>query len=284
MIAYFNGQFLPKEEVKISPDDRGFLFADGVYEVIHAYGGKPFKMDEHLKRLARSLKEIRIDLPDVEKLGPFGEKLIAMNNPGKAEYTSLYIQVTRGVALRKHAFPKEPVSPTVYISATSGISQKEKIARGVKIILVPDIRWHRCDIKSISLLPNVLANQQAKEAAAEEAVFVRDGILTEGSHTNFFTVFDGQVLTHPLNNHILPGITREIIVELCCDLKIPFREEFVHEKDLLKAEEIFISGTSVEVTPVIQVDDGVVGNGLPGPISRKLQAAYKKMLDEFAQS
>jgi D-alanine transaminase len=196
----------------------------------------------------------------------------------------LYIQVTRGVALRKHAFPKEPVSPTVYISTSPGVSQKEKIARGIKIILVPDIRWHRCDIKSISLLPNVLANQQAKEAAAEEAVFVRDGILTEGSHTNFFTVLDGQVLTHPLNNHILPGVTRQIIVDLCRDLKIPFREAFVPEKDLLEAEELFISSTSMELTPVIQVDDRMVGNGLPGPISRKLQAAYKKILVEFGQS
>jgi D-alanine transaminase len=201
-----------------------------------------------------------------------------------AEFTTIYIQVTRGAAPRKHTFPEEKVQPTVYMSASPGFSQKEKIDKGVKIVLVPDIRWHRCDIKSISLLPNVMANQQAKERGAEEAVFVRDGVLTEGSHTNFFTIFDGKVVTHPLNNHILPGITRDIIIDLCRQLKIPFRDEFVLEKDLPKAAEMFISGTSMEVTPIIQVNEWVVGKGVPGPISRKLRAAYRKMLEEFTRS
>jgi D-alanine transaminase len=281
MIVYFNGQFLPKEEVKISPDDRGFLFADGVYEVIRGYGTKPFKMEEHLQRLDRSLREIQIDFSEAEKLGPIAHRLIQMNHLEGAEFTTIYIQVTRGAAPRKHTFPEEKVPPTVYISAAPGFSQKEKIEKGVKIILVPDIRWHRCDIKSISLLPNVMANQQAKEKGAEEAVFVRDGILTEGSHTNFFMVFDRKVVTHPLNNHILPGITRDIIIDLCRQLEIPFREEFVHEKDLPRAAEMFISGTSMEVTPIIRVDDWVVGNGAPGPISRSLQGAYRKMLDDL---
>jgi len=281
MIAYFNGQFLPREEIRISPDDRGFLFADGVYEVIRAYGGKPFKMSEHLKRLARSLKEIRIDFPEVEKLAAVGEKLIAVNNLGEGEYATIYIQITRGAASRKHTFPDEPVPPTVYVAASPGISQRAKIEKGVKIILVPDIRWTRCDIKSISLLPNVLANQQAKENGAEEAVFVRNGKITEGSHTNFFMIFDGQVRTHPLNTHILPGITRDIIRDLCRKFKIPFREEIVSEKDLPKAEEMFLSGTSREVTPVIQVDNWEVGQGTPGPLTIRLREAYKKMLDEF---
>ena len=284
MIAYFNGQFLPKEEIKVSPDDRGFLFADGVYEVIRAYGGKPFKMDEHLKRLARSLKEIRIDYPAVPELTAIGEKLIAVNNLAAGEYATIYIQITRGAASRKHPFPDEPVPPTVYVAASPGISQKAKIEKGVKIILVPDIRWTRCDIKSISLLPNVLANQQAKENDAEEAVFVRDGKITEGSHTNFFMIFDGQVWTHPLNSHILPGITRDIIWDLCRDLKIPFREELVSEKDLPKAEEMFLSGTSMEVTPVIRVDDWKVGKGAPGPLTSRLQEAYKNMLVKFMRS
>ena len=284
MIAYFNGQFLPKEEIKISPDDRGFLFADGVYEVIRAYGGKPFKMDEHLKRLARSLKEIRIDFPAVPELAAVGEKLIAANHLGAGEYATLYIQITRGVASRKHPFPEEPVPPTVYVAASPGISQRAKIERGVKIILVPDIRWTRCDIKSISLLPNVLANQQAKENDAEEAVFVRNGKITEGSHTNFFMIFDGQVRTHPLNSHILPGITRDVIWDLCRGLKIPFREELVLEKDLPKAQEMFLSGTSMEVTPVIQVDGWKVGNGAPGPVTSRLHEAYKNMLAEFMRS
>jgi D-alanine transaminase len=285
MIAYFNGQFLPKEEIRISPDDRGFLFADGVYEVIRAYGGKPFKMAEHLQRLARSLREIRIDYPALPELAAIGEKLIAANQLAAGEYATLYIQITRGApASRKHPFPDEPVPPTVYVAASPGISQKAKIEKGVKIILTPDIRWTRCDIKSISLLPNVLANQQAKENDAEEAVFVRDGVITEGSHTNFFMIFGGRVLTHPLNGHILPGITRDIIIDLCRQLKIPFQEKLVLGKDLPKAEELFISGTSMEVTPVIQVDDWKVGGGVPGPLSRKLQAAYRKMLAEIMGS
>ena len=281
MIAYFNGQFLPREEIRVSPDDRGFLFADGVYEVIRAYSAKPFKMDDHLKRLARSLKEIRIDFPEVEKLAAVGEKLIAVNNLGEGEYATIYIQITRGAASRKHTFPDEPVPPTVYVAASPGISQRAKIEKGVKIILVPDIRWTRCDIKSISLLPNVLANQQAKENGAEEAVFVRDGKITEGSHTNFFMIFDGQVRTHPLNTHVLPGVTRDIIQDLCREFKIPFQEELVSENDLPKAEEMFLSGTSMEVTPVIQVDDWKVGQGTPGSVTVRLREAYKKMLDDF---
>jgi D-alanine transaminase len=285
MIVYFNGQFLPKEEIKISPDDRGFLFADGIYEVIRAYGGKPFKIAEHLQRLARSLKEIRIDYPAVPELAAIGEKLIAANNLAAGEYATIYIQITRGApASRKHTFPDEPISPTVYVTAFPGISQKEKIEKGVKIILVPDIRWSRCDIKSISLLPNVLANQQAKEKDAEEAVLVRDGVITEGSHTNFFMVFNGKVLTHPLNGHILPGITREVIRDLCGQQKISFRDELVADKDLPKAVEMFLSGTSLEVTPVIQVDGWRVGRGTPGPVTVRLREAYKKMLEDFKRS
>jgi D-alanine transaminase len=285
MIAYFNGQFLPKEEIKISPDDRGFLFADGVYEVIRAYGGKLFKMDEHLKRLARSLREIRIDYPALPELAAIGEKLITINNLAAGEFATLYIQITRGAATsRKHPFPDEPIPPTVYVAASPGISQRAKIENGVKIILTPDIRWTRCDIKSISLLPNVLANQQAKENDAEEAVLVRDGVITEGSHTNIFMIFDGRVLTHPLNSHILPGITRDIIIDLCGQLKIPFQEKFVLGKDLPMAEELFISGTSMEVTPVIQVDEWTVGQGIPGPITVRLREAYKKMLADFIGS
>lgn len=284
MIVYFNGQFLAKEEVRISPDDRGFLFADGVYEVIRSYGPKPFKMKEHLQRLDRSLREIRIDYPDAEKLGPVAEKLIQMNQSAGSEFTTIYIQVTRGAAPRKHTFPEEKVPPTVYMSASPGVSQREKIEKGVKVILVPDIRWNRCDIKSISLLPNVLANQQAKEKGAEEAVFVRDGIVTEASHTNFYTVFEGRVLTHPVNQHILPGITREIIVALCHDLKVPFGDELIREKDLPRAQEMFLSGTSMEVTPIVQVDDWKVGNGEPGPVTARLRAGYKKMLADFTRS
>jgi D-alanine transaminase len=284
MIAYFNGQFLPREEIKVSPDDRGFLFADGVYEVIRAYGGKPFRMDEHMIRLARSLKEIRIDYPAVAGLAAISEKLIVENDLARGDYATIYIQITRGAAPRKHPFPDEPVPPTVYVAASPGISQRAKIEKGVKIILVPEIRWTRCDIKSIALLPNVLANQQAKENNAEEAVFVRDGVITEGSHTNFFMVFGGRVLTHPLNSHILPGITRDIIRDLCAGLKIPFQDELVSEKDLPRAEEMFLSGTSMEVTPVIQVEGWKVGKGIPGPLTVRLREAYKKMLDDFRKS
>ena len=191
MIVYLNGDFIPKEEARLSLDDRGFLFADGAYEVFHAYDGRFFKADRHLARMARSLRELRIHGLDTILLGEVAQTLIRQNNLGQGNAV-VYLQITRGAAPRKHTFPALDTPPTVYATAFPHTLPREKQEHGIRVILAPDIRWTRCDIKSIALLPNVLAHQQAKDSGAEEAVFVRDGTITEGALTNVCAVFDGQ--------------------------------------------------------------------------------------------
>ena len=278
MIVYLNGQFLPKEDVRVSPDDRGFLLADGAYEVIRSYHGKLFKVPQHLTRLERSLRELRFKRPDVARLGATAEMLLQRNDLG-LEDAVLYIQVTRGVAPRTHAFPPPQTTPTVYLSASPFRPSPEKWEHGVGIILVPDIRWTRCDIKSVALLPNVLASQEAKERGAEEAVFVRDGLLTEGAHTNVCGVFDGHLVTHPATDHILAGVTRRVVLDLCAELEVPVLESPMDRQALPEAEELMILGTTTEIMPVVQVDDWQVGSGRPGPLTRKLQRAFRKLVE-----
>jgi D-alanine transaminase len=273
MIVYYDGRFMSKEEVRISPDDRGFLLADGAYEVIRAYNGNLFEADAHLRRLERSLQALRIAQPDMLEIMEIAEELLRRNNPGHGDAT-VYIQVTRGAAPRQHAFPGQGTPPTVYLYTSPVRSSPEKPEQGVRIILVPDIRWLRCDIKSVALLPNVLANQEAKERGAEEAVFVRDGVITEGTHTNFCAVFDGQLVTHPKTNLILAGITRQVVLDLCQQLNIAPLESPIRERDLTKASELMIVSTTVEILPVVQVNDWLVGDGKPGPVTRKLQQAF----------
>ena len=277
MFAYLNGSFQRREEISISPDDRGFLFADGVYEVVRAYGGKPFKMAEHMDRLARSLRETRIDFPGVADLAVAGAHLIARNGLEKTD-SILYFQVTRGVAPRKHTFPEPPVPATRMILVSQAPSCAEMRERGVGAILVPEFRWSRCDIKSIGLMGNVLAVQQAKEKGAEEAIFVRDGVVTEGTHTNVFAVFNGHLVTHPQGNFILPGVTRGVVLELCRKLGIAYKEQAFRGDELNRASEIMITGTNKEITPVVRLDGRPVGTGAPGPVTRRLQAAYSELV------
>jgi len=277
LIVYFNGRFVPKEDVRVSPDDRGFLFADGAYEVLRSYGGRLFKVEEHFRRMDRSLRELRIAGLDEESLRDIAEEVMQRNALEGADAV-LYVQVTRGVAPRSHAFPDEGTPPTVYVSASPFRPSRDRWESGVKIVLVPDIRWARCDIKSVALLANVLASQQAKESGAEEAVFVRDGVITEGSHTNFCAVFEGQLVTHPRTNHILAGVTRRVARNLCGELGIPFRESPIQEEELREASELMILGTTTEIMPVVQVDDWRVGDGKPGPVTTKLQRAFRDLV------
>jgi len=276
MIAYLNGNYLPRAEIKISPDDRGFLFGDGVYEVIRAYRGKFFQAAEHLARLRRSMRELEMIEIDVEEIHHVAEELLTRNSLEKSDAT-VYIQVTRGVAPRKHAFPDRSTQPTIYLTASAFNAPVQKSERGVKIILVPDTRWARCDIKSIALTPNVLANQRAVECDAEEAVFVRDGFITEGSHSNFAAVFSGELVTHPRTNHILAGVTRAATLQLARDLGIPVKEFPIQEQDLRQADEAMLLSTSNEVMPVIAVDDWHVRDGKPGSITVKLQRAFQAL-------
>ena len=277
MITYFNGEFLPKEAVRISPDDRGFLFADGAYEVIRAYKGNLFRLTAHLQRLQNSLHGLGITVPYIKELQDVAVQLIECNDLASGD-AALYIQVTRGVAPRTHSFPPGDTPPTVYMSAWPFHASPERLEYGVRVILVPDIRWSRCDIKSVALLPNVLASQQATENDAYEAVFVRDGIVTEGSHANFAAVFNGHLVTHPKTNHILPGITRQVVLQLCEELDLPYRESPISETELRGAHELMLLGTTTEVMPIVQVDDWPVADGQPGPITKTLQQAFRQLV------
>jgi D-alanine transaminase len=279
MIVFFNHIFISKTEVKIEPDDRGFLFADGVYEVIRSYRGKLFKADEHIARLDRSLRYLRIDIPDKINFKNVSARLIEDDNL-KDEDATIYIQITRGSAPRKHSFPEEDIPPTIYASASTFQRPEKKQAQGVKVILEPDNRWARCDIKSIALLPNVLANQRAKEDDAEEAILIRDGVALEGSHSSFCGVFNNRLITAPKSNYILAGITRDVVLQLCQELNIVINEFSIFANRLKAADELMILSTTMEVMPVIQVNDWKVGNGKPGPITRKLQQAFEALITE----
>ena len=278
MIVFFNHQFIPKTDVRIDPDDRGFLFADGAYEVIRSYRGTLFKADEHLARLHRSLGFLRIHLPAEVNLQEIGGRLIEENKL-RNEDANIYIQVTRGSAQRKHAFPDEDIPATMYASVSSFERPVEKQKQGVKVILVPDNRWARCDIKSISLLPNVMASQRAKEENAEEAIFVRDDEVLEGSHSSFCGVFNNCLTTAPKSNYILPGITREVVLQLCREIDITVDESPISENGLKEADELMLLSTSLEVTPVVQVDDWKVRNGKPGAVTRKLQREFDELIN-----
>jgi D-alanine transaminase len=280
MIAYFNGEYLPKNQLNISPDDRGFLFADGAYEVIRCYHGKLFQPDAHVRRLKRSIGELRIDFPGIRQLAEVAQKLIEINQLSVGQ-AIVYTQITRGAAPRTHRFPPKDTPATVYAYAAPFKPHQNELDNGTKIILVSDTRWSRCDIKSISLLPNILAHQQAIDEGATEAVFVRDGVVTEGAHTNFCGIFKGELVTAPISNYILAGITREIVLDLCGKLSIPVKEFPILETDLKRVDELMLVGTTVEITPVVQVNNWHVANGEPGTITRMLQKEFYLLLDQL---
>lgn len=278
MLVYLNGRYIPREEATISIEDRGFLFADGVYEVIRIIGGVPHLLNEHLARMADGLKDLRIGFDDVQGLAGVATRLIEENLLHDDDAT-LYLQVTRGAAPRKHAFPPPETMPTVYAAARRFTPHPvDFYEAGVPAITVPDTRWARCDIKSIALLPNILANQRAHDAGAHEALFVRDGVVLEGSQSNFFAVRAGTLVTYPRCNYILPGTTRALVLEIAAELGIPIQEAPVFLDQLYQADELFLTGTTTEVMPITRVDGQQIGSGRPGEVSRRLLAAYRERL------
>jgi len=268
-IVYFNGKFIPKNEVKISPDDRGFLFADGIYEVVRWYEGFFFDMESHLTRLKRSLRELRINWAGTDSFAAFALELIKANKL-ENQPSMVYLQVTRGAAKRTHAFPSPDVEPTVYAFAGSFVPDTLSKEKGIKVMLKEDIRWSRCDIKSISLLANTISFQEASENGSKECIFVRNGLITEGSRSNIFFVIDGTLFTHPESNHILSGVTRKNILRLAQESDIRIREEALLENRLRLVQEAFIVNTSAEVTPVTEIGGNTLGDGLPGPVTKML--------------
>jgi len=265
--AYFNGKFIPKEDIKISPDDRGFLFADGIYEVVRWYEGFFYDMSSHVTRLKRSLRELRINWPDADLFPSFAFDLIKLNNL-ENQPAMVYLQITRGAARRTHSFPSPEVPPTAYAYAWGFIPDCKSNETGIKVMLKDDIRWGRCDIKSVALLPNTISFQEARENGLKECIFVRNGLITEGTHSNIFFVVNGTLFTYPESNHILSGITRKNILRIAQEAGIAIREEAVQENRIRFIQEAFISNTSAEVTPVTELGGNTLGEGIPGPVTK----------------
>lgn len=267
-LVYFGGEFVSRERAAVSIDDRGFLFGDAVYEVIRAVRGRFVEPERHLRRLERSLRETGLPASGVDLLA-VATDLLRRNGLDGREAT-VYVQVSRGAAPRQHPFPPQGTPPTVLVTAMPFTPRTDLIAAGVAAITLPDVRWSRCDIKSVNLLPNVLAAQRAAAAGAVEAILVRDGVVTEATRSNVLAVVGGVVRTHPTGPLILPGVTREVVLELALEADIPVREEELGADELFAAEEVLLTGTTSDVMPVVTVDGRAVGGGRPGPVGRRL--------------
>ncbi|MDQ0220304.1 D-amino-acid transaminase [Peribacillus cavernae] len=273
-----NGKITLKTDIKVDFEDRGYQFGDGIYEVIRVYNGQLFTSKEHLNRLMASAKSISLAIPFTA--GEIEGHLQQLIQENQLENGMIYMQFTRGVSPRNHAFPA-PAIDSVYVAYTKPIlHSSENATAGVKTILTEDIRWLRCDIKSLNLLGNILAKQKAADAGCFEALQHRDGIVTEGSSSNVSIVINGKVKTHPATNLILNGISRQVMLGLCKDNGIPFSEQTYTTEELLQADEVFLSSTTAEILPVIEIDGKAVGNGTPGPFTRKLQKLFQ---DEVAK-
>ncbi|RZI43826.1 D-amino acid aminotransferase [Herbaspirillum sp. HC18] len=272
-LVYLNGELTLLSEAKIPVLDRGFIFGDGVYEVIPIYGRKPFRAKQHMARLFRSLNEIRIPNPHSEAEWMALIDKVASAYP--ADTQLVYMQVTRGVAKRVHAFPAD-VKPTVFIM-TSAFSppSDDAITNGVACVSTDDLRWLRCDIKSISLLGNVLAAQHAAEHGALEAIQFRDGSLTEGASSNVWIVKDGKVMGPPRSPLILEGIRYGLIEELCAAGNIPFEARRIPRDEVFAADEVILSSAGREVLAAVTIDSKSIGTGKPGPVFHRLHAAYQ---------
>jgi D-alanine transaminase len=275
--ALFNGKIIDRSDAKVDVEDRGYQFGDGVYEVIRIYNGKMFTANEHLDRFVKSADSIGISLPfTTEQLTNLLEELIEKNN---LQLGNIYMQITRGAAPRNHAFPTGSVTPTL-IAYTNKVDRPvENLKSGVKTILTEDIRWLRCDIKSLNLLGNLLAKQKATEEGCFEAIQHRGNSVTEGSTSNIFIVKSGVVITHESNHLILKGITKDVILKICEENNIPYEERTFTIDELKGADEIFLSSTTAEVMPVIEMNGKLVQSGTPGVITRKLQKLFEQAIE-----
>lgn len=273
--VFLNGEFLPPDQARVSVMDRGFLFGDGVYEVIPAYGGQLFRLQHHLQRLDNSLQAVRIPNPYSEAQWQGILEELLGENPGGDQ--SVYLQVTRGVMeKRDHAFPAD-LTPTVFAMSNPTPAPDPALAdAGITAITLDDIRWQSCHIKAITLLPNVLLRQQAVDAGAAEAILIRDGEATEGAASNLFIVRDGLLITPPKGPLLLPGITRDLIIELAARHDIGYREAVIPEIELRSADEIWLSSSTKEIVPVTTLDGEPVGAGRPGPLYRRLHEIYRE--------
>ncbi len=275
-IIYFNGEFIPQEDAKISITDRGFTFGDGIYEVIPVYNGTAFRLPEHIQRLENSLANIRLKidykLTDWQRIF---DELLTRNLTEFGKGLSLYLQITRGAtAQRDHLLPNKP-KPTIIAFCMPYVPNTiEKLAQGIKAITLPDLRWARCSIKSTNLLPNVLQRQEAEDQGAQEAILIKDGFAFECTSSNLFLVKDGVIVTPPKSHHLLGGITRDVILELAAKHNMPYAEQAIPETALTSADEIWISSSTREIRPILALNGKPVGDGTPGPIWWQLIQHY----------
>jgi len=271
--VYLNGEFLRVDEAKVSVLDRGFIFGDGIYEVVPVYQGNAFRMAEHLDRLDRSLAALRI-APPFDRSGWIDliQQLLDRSN---LDTCIVYLQVTRGVAKRDHPFPMPAVTPTVFgMIAPWSPPPAAQRGQGLSVISIPDERWLHCEIKSVSLLGNVLAKQQAVDAHVDEVLQFRDGYLTEGASTNIWVVSGGKLLAPPKNNLILEGIRYGLMGELAAEAGIPFESRRISQEEVKQADELMLSSATKEVLAIVSLDGKPVGSGKPGPVFEQLRAGY----------
>jgi D-alanine transaminase len=277
-VVYLNGEFLPRERATLSVDDRGFIFGDGIYEVTRVVNGTLFEPERHMRRLEYGLRGIGIDARmTTDEIVGIHYRLIRENELTSGEAT-VYLQITRGAAPRTHYFPPAGTAPTVFLSASPFTPNKAQREQGATAVTYPDIRWSRCDLKTVNLLGAVLAKQHAVALGSLEAVFIRDGAITEGSHTNVFGVIDGELRTYPRSNYILPGITRDVVLELAVEEGVTVREAPIFQQEIGRLDELFVTGTTSDVTPIVQLDGRPIGSGKPGRITRTLMAALERKL------
>ncbi len=271
--VFLNGEFLPADQAMISPLDRGFIFGDGVYEVIPVYGRQLFRLGEHLQRLEQSLSGVRIASPHDER--EWTRILDGLVSRQQAPDQSVYLQITRGVAKRDHAFPRN-TPPTVFAMSTPLAPIADEIReKGVAAITLQDTRWEYCHLKTISLLPNILLRQQALDQDSAEAILIRNGEITEGAASNLFIVHDGVIMTPPKGPRLLPGITRDLVMELAAEHGIMHRETTITPRQLADADEIWLTSSTREILPVTRLDGAAIGGGRPGPLWIRMIALYQ---------
>ncbi|MEO6544167.1 MAG: D-amino-acid transaminase [Nitrospiraceae bacterium] len=275
-VAFINGSFVPLAEAKISIDDRGVQFGDGVYEVIRTYNGRPFALEAHWARLERSAAAL--DLTQPYSRTEWTRHVLEGVRRAAYPEAKIYIQLSRGAAPRDHVYPAQ-VAPTVVMTVREFHPLDKSVqAAGVEAMTIEDIRWGRCDIKSLNLLANVLARQQAKQAHVFEAILIKEGLVTEGAVSNVMVVRSGVVMTAPEGPHILSGVTRAVVLELARNEGLPIHERGISQAELYRADEVFLTGTTVEVLAVVRVDGNAIGDGRPGPITQRLAAGFTRLV------
>lgn len=274
--VFLNGSYLSLEEAKVPLEDRGLLFGDGVYEVVRVYNNRPFLLLEHLHRLEKSAAHLLLNVPYTT--GELEQIALKLLQKSEIQNGILYLQLTRGAAPRTHEFPQN-ASSTFFILAREKSFDPRTQQAGVSTLIFPDDRWDNCHIKSLNLLPNVLAKEKAVRKGAYEAFFLRQGIgMTEGGSSNIFAVFEGQLVTAPEGNYILSGITRAQVLKLAQESEIPVVERYLQKSELLQAEEVFITSTTDEIAPVVEIDGQLIGRGHPGPVTQSLQEKFYHLL------